>query len=103
MGDTRKDRIQLLVRRIFLVITDIILINGSVFLSLIMRFEINIASVPEEYIQKYIVNVIPFTIVTLIIFWCFRMYHSLWQYASIAELYKIVEACVVALAARHRH
>ena len=24
------------------------------------------------------------------------MYHSLWQYASIAELYKIVEACVVA-------
>ena len=96
MGDTRKDRIQLLVRRIFLVITDIILINGSVFLSLIMRFEINIASVPEEYIQKYIVNVIPFTIVTLIIFWCFRMYHSLWQYASIAELYQIVEACVVA-------
>lgn len=96
MGDTRKDRIQLLVRRIFLAITDIILINGSVFLSLIMRFEINIASVPEEYIQKYIVNVIPFTIVTLIIFWCFRMYHSLWQYASIAELYKIVEACVVA-------
>ena len=96
MGDTRKDRIQLLVRRIFLVITDIILINGSVFLSLIMRFEINIASVPEEYIQRYIVNVIPFTIVTLIIFWCFRMYHSLWQYASIAELYKIVEACVVA-------
>lgn len=96
MGDTRKDRIQLLVRRIFLVITDIILINGSVFLSLIMRFEINIASVPEEYIQKYIVNVIPFTIVTLIIFWCFRMYHSLWQYAGIAELYKIVEACVVA-------
>ena len=96
MGDTRKDRIQLLVRRIFLVITDIILINGSVFLSLIMRFEINIASVPEEYIQKYIVNVIPFTIVTLIIFWCFRMYHSLWKYASIAELYKIVEACVVA-------
>ena len=96
MEDTRKDRIQLLVRIIFLVITDIILINGSVFLSLIMRFEINIASVPEEYIQKYIVNVIPFTIVTLIIFWCFRMYHSLWQYASIAELYKIVEACVVA-------
>ena len=51
MGDTRKDRIQLLVRRIFLVITDIILINGSVFLSLIMRFEINIASVPEEILS----------------------------------------------------
>ena len=88
MGDTRKDRIQLLVRRIFLVITDIILINGSVFLSLIMRFEINIASVPEEYIQKYIVNVIPFTIVTLIIFWCFRMYHSMQVSQNFIKLWK---------------
>lgn len=95
MEETRKDKIQLLVRRIALIITDIILINGSVFLSLIMRFDIDIASIPQEYIDKYLDNVIPFTIIALILFWCFRMYHSLWQYASIAELYKIVEACVV--------
>ena len=95
MEETRKDKIQLLVRRIALIITDIILINGSVFLSLIMRFDIDIESIPQEYIDKYLDNVIPFTIIALILFWCFRMYHSLWQYASIAELYKIVEACVV--------
>lgn len=95
MEETRKDKIQLLVRRIALIITDIILINGSVFLSLIMRFDIDIESIPQEYIDKYLDNVIPFTIISLILFWCFRMYHSLWQYASIAELYKIVEACVV--------
>lgn len=95
MEETRKDKIQLLVRRIGLILTDIILINGSVFLSLIMRFDIDIQSIPQEYIDKYFDNVIPFTIIALILFWCFRMYHSLWQYASIAELYKIVEACVV--------
>lgn len=95
MEETRKDKIQLLVRRICLIITDILLTNGCVFLSLLMRFEINIAAIPAEYIYKFKINAIPFTIVTLIIFWCFRMYHSLWQYASIAELYKIVEACVV--------
>ena len=95
MEETRKDKLQLLVRRIFLIITDIILINGAVFLSLVMRFDISIASIPQEYIDKYILNVISFTLITLVIFWCFRMYHSLWQYASIAELYKIVEACIV--------
>ena len=95
MEETRKDKLQLLVRRIFLIITDIILINGAVFLSLVMRFDISIASIPQEYIDKYILNVIPFTLITLVIFWCFRMYHSLWQCASIAELYKIVEACIV--------
>ena len=95
MEETRKDKLQLLVRRIFLIITDIILINGAVFLSLVMRFDISIGSIPQEYINKYILNVVPFTLITLVIFWCFRMYHSLWQYASIAELYKIVEACIV--------
>ena len=44
MEETRKDKIQLLVRRIGLILTDIILINGSVFLSLIMRFDIDIQS-----------------------------------------------------------
>ena len=95
MEETRKDRIQLLVRRICLIITDILLVNGCVFLSLLMRFEISISAIPEEYLLKYQKNMIPFTIVAIIIFWCFRMYHSLWQYASIAELYKIVEACIV--------
>ncbi len=95
MEETRKDKMQLLVRRICLILTDIILVNGSVLLSLMMRFDISYSSIPEEYIEKYNANIIPFTIIALIVFWCFRMYHSLWQYASIAELYKIVEACIV--------
>ena len=76
MEETRKDRIQLLVRRICLIITDILLVNGCVFLSLLMRFEISISAIPEEYLLKYQKNMIPFTIVAIIIFWCFRMYHS---------------------------
>lgn len=45
MEETRKDRIQLLVRRICLIITDILLVNGCVFLSLLMRFEISISAI----------------------------------------------------------
>ena len=96
MGETRKDKLQLIVRRFFLIITDIILINGSVMLSLVMRFNVDIAAIEPQYIESFKDTWIPFTVITLIIFWCFRMYHSLWQYASIAELYKIVEACIVA-------
>lgn len=96
MEETRKDKIQLLVRRLCLIITDIILVNGCVYLSLVMRFfDDTIGGIPQEYIDKYMKVVIPYTLITLVIFWCFRMYHSLWQYASIAELYKIVEACFV--------
>lgn len=95
MEQTRKDKLQLFVRRFFLIITDIILINGSVFLALLMRFNLAFDSIPSEYMERYKQFALPFTLITLLIFWCFRIYHSLWQYASISELFKIAEACVV--------
>lgn len=96
MEETKKDKLQLLVRRVFLIVTDIFLINGSILLALIMRFDVKIFSIEPQYIDNVKHTCIWFTLITLIIFWCFRMYHSLWQYASIAELYKIVEACITA-------
>lgn len=96
MEETKRDKLQLLIRRVFLIITDIILINGCVLLALVMRFDVNITSIEPQYIDNVKDTWWIFTIMTLVIFWVFRMYHSLWQYASIAELYKIVEACVVA-------
>lgn len=66
MEETRKDRIQLLVRRICLIITDILLVNGCVFLSLLMRFEISISAIPEEYLLKYQKNMIPLRLLPLL-------------------------------------
>ena len=99
MGETKKDRIQLLVRRFFLFLTDTFLLTACVYLSLIMRFDVGIVSIEPQYISNYVENMLPYTIMSLLIFWLFRLYHSLWQYASIAELYKIVEACIVSVVA----
>jgi FlaA1/EpsC-like NDP-sugar epimerase len=96
MGETKKDRIQLLVRRFFLFLTDTFLLNACVYLSLIMRFDVGIVSIEPQYISNYVENVLPYTIMSLLIFWLFRLYHSLWQYASIAELYKIAEVYRIA-------
>lgn len=90
-----KDRIQLLVRRFFLFLTDTFLLNACVYLSLIMRFDVGIVSIEPQYISNYVENMLPYTIMSLLIFWLFRLYHSLWQYASIAEVYRIAEACII--------
>lgn len=95
MSETKKDRIQLLVRRFFLFLTDTFLLNACVYLSLIMRFDVGIVSIEPQYISNYVENVLPYTIMSLLIFWLFRLYHSLWQYASIAEVYRIAEACII--------
>lgn len=95
MGETKKDRIQLLVRRFFLFLTDTFLLNACVYLSLIMRFDVGIVSIEPQYISNYVENMLPYTIMSLLIFWLFRLYHSLWQYASITEVYRIAEACII--------
>lgn len=95
MGETKKDRIQLLVRRFFLFLTDTFLLNACVYLSLIMRFDVGIVSIEPQYISNYVENMLPYTIMSLLIFWLFRLYHSLWQYASIAEVHRIAEACII--------
>ena len=95
MGETKKDRIQLLVRRFFLFLTDTFLLNACVYLSLIMRFDVGIVSIEPQYISNYVENMLPYTVMSLLIFWLFRLYHSLWQYASIAEVYRIAEACII--------
>ena len=94
MGETKKDRIQLLVRRFFLFLTDTFLLNACVYLSLIMRFDVGIVSIEPQYINNYVDNMLFYTIISLLIFWVFRLSHSLWQYASIAEVYRIAEACI---------
>ena len=52
MEETKRDKLQLLIRRVFLVITDIILINGCVLLALVMRFDVNITSIEPQYIDN---------------------------------------------------
>ncbi len=94
MGETKKDRMQLLVRRFFLFLTDTFLLNACVYLSLIMRFDVGIVSIEPQYTSNYVENMLPYTIISLLIFWGFRLYHSLWQYASIAEVYRIAESCI---------
>ena len=64
-----KDRIQLLVRRFFLFLTDTFLLNACVYLSLIMRFDVGIVSIEPQYISNYVENMLPYTIMSLIIFW----------------------------------
>ena len=56
-----------------------------------------LADIPIEYYTSVKDLVIPNTIVTLIVFAVFKLYTSLWRYASIKELVNIIEACAVCM------
>ena len=83
--------------RILLVVYDIIAINLSSYLALLIRFELRWTSVEQRCIEEvynplfYILNIV----ITLVLFFIFRMYNSLWRYASIRELINIMLACLI--------
>lgn len=71
----------------FILLLDILSISLSYFLALIIRFEGNI---PSSYIELYFRHVIFITVIKVITFYFFNLYHSLWEYASIDEMIEVV-------------
>lgn len=84
---------QLLYRRLTLVIYDIMAVCVSSIVPLWIRFELSYKDIPDIYLSSawdfMIINVI----MTLLVFYFFRLYHSLWAFAGTAEAQNIVAAC----------
>lgn len=88
--------------RIVLVIWDIFAINFCAFFALFLRYDMNIrrmkasgieADYPMGYYQTLIQLSVAITIVTVVIFAFFRLYNSLWRFASTREVLNIIFAC----------
>ncbi len=87
---------KLLTRRAFLILLDILLINLASFSALLMRFDFSIAKVDGRYYEALLDYMWLYTFITIGIFFVFRLYHSLWKYASIEEMTNIIYACTLA-------
>lgn len=79
-------------KQVFLIFADILAINIAFLLTLFFHYEGNI---PNEIIEIYINSIFIFTAGKILIYRFFDLYNSLWSYASIEELMKIVLACIV--------
>ena len=85
------------VYKVFLVLLDIVFVNASSLLALWIRFNMYTADIPIEYYTSVKEMMIPNTVATLIVFAFFKLYTSLWRYASIKELVNIIESCAVCM------
>ncbi|MFV0363780.1 MAG: polysaccharide biosynthesis protein [Suipraeoptans sp.] len=85
------------VNRICLLIVDIIFINISSFLGLFVRFNLKVSEIPIEYMDSVSNMAIANTILTIIAFVIFRLYTTLWKFASLNELIYVIGACLVSV------
>ena len=86
---------KLVTRRIFLIIVDIITVSLTAYIPLIIRYDFNYKTITPFFVQS-VWNFLPFTIVfTVLIYYIFRLYHSLWSFAGITEMQNVITACVI--------
>lgn len=92
---TKKWKLKWIYKSLLLCLADILIVMGSYFMALFMRFDFRIAMIPEEYLAGYFWSM-PFWIVsTIVIYYIYKLYHSIWAFVSIAEVKRIVMADLV--------
>ena len=82
---------------ILLVIYDVIALNFSYFFALWIRFDGKFNSIPSDYYNAFIKFSPIHTILSLVAFWFLRLYKSLWRFASLHELVRIIIGSIASL------
>lgn len=86
-------------RTLALVVLDIMAIMAASFAALYIRYEFTFSEIQPVFLQNY-ERALPFNIcITLILFVLWKLYRSVWRYASATELINIVFATTCAAAA----
>ena len=80
---------------VILTILDILAIQFSSFMGLVIRFDFNPARIPAEYSQAVLSYSWIYTLCTILIFFFFHMYSIMWSVAGIPEVFKIFSACLL--------
>lgn len=83
-------------KRLALLITDAASVVAASFLALLVRFEFSISGIYGGFIAT-VMRTLPFSIfITIAVFFIFKMYQSLLEFAGETELQNIVAASVIA-------
>lgn len=76
-----------------LVITDIFLVTLSGFLALYIRYDFSFRNLEMRYVDYEIMYLPVNLAVTLLLFVLFKLYRSVWRFASSTELLNVIGAC----------
>lgn len=80
------------IRIIALMCIDSIFVALALFLALVLRFEGDLSGQYAQFVRHALYLLPYYIILTLTFMYIFRLYHRMWQYASIGELYGILKA-----------
>lgn len=87
---------QRMIRTAILAALDVVVIALAYFLALLMRFDFSASNIDLVYLSGYRMLIVPYVLIAMASMWAFKLYHSIWSYASTVELTHLVYAWLVA-------
>ena len=84
------------IKAIFLMAYDVMAINISYFIALWIRYDGVFSEIPEKYLDPFVYFIPLYTVISLLIFYFARMYHSIWEYVSVRELMRTALGSIAA-------
>ena len=69
----------------FMIVYDYAAVCGAYFLALFFRFDGVFRAIPQRFLTPYRTCILPLALLAIVIFLLFRMYNSMWKFASFTE------------------
>lgn len=84
----------------FIFLLDVIAVNASYFLALLLRFSLNGRTDPliDNYLDTVIHFAPVYTVICVSLFFIFRLYGGMWRYAGVADLNRVFFSNLIASA-----
>ena len=80
---------------LFLVVYDIIAVALSYFAALMLRFDLRFSSIPVRFYEPWLRFTPYYIVICIAIFTLFKLYRSIWRFASFTELKRITLATII--------
>lgn len=78
-----------------LIAYDFLAVILSYFAALWLRFDCKFNEIELPYLQVYYHTILIYAVFCIIVFWCVRLYKSIWRFASYSELLRMIFATAV--------
>ncbi len=80
---------------VVLVIFDFFAVSLSYFLALWFRFDCRFSEIPDDLLMTWLKFAPIYSLISVVILWSFKLYKSIWKFASFVELERIAVSCLI--------
>ena len=77
---------------LLLIAYDVIAVNAAYFLALLVRFDMKYSAIQEMYLNAFLRFAPVYTLLSILVFGVFKLYNSVWRFASYVELLHVIAA-----------